>query len=105
MCNQTEFGPILGNLKVSTHVENGKPIVMIHGDKNGLESFGEFLIEMSKVEYASCPGLPDGESIHTHIKPEYHLSDCSCETIISRLDRKNTDEFRSHFKSKRRDWT
>lgn len=97
MRNETDYGIIDGNLKVTHYRENEKDFVMIHGDKQGLKSLGEMLIQLSKSEYKKSHW--QDEAFHTHIYPNMHLSECSAETIIGRLDRKN-GEFPPNFKGK-----
>ena len=88
MGNKTEYGPIEGNLEISTIVENDHTKIMIHGDPDGLKSLGKILISISELDQNQFKGLPVGESIHIHISPNYHLTKSSYETIIGRLDKK-----------------
>ena len=98
MGNETEFGPIKGNLWISTIEEDGRTKVMIYGDPDGMESFGKVLINMSQVDQNKYVGMPDGERDHTHIYPGHQLSQNSLETILGRLDAKGTGEFPKGFK-------
>ena len=95
--NNTEYGSILGNLQIYNFKEFNKKFIAIYCDKKGLESFGKFLIKLSKEKYSRMPGLPKGERIHTHIYPNFHLSKDSSETIIGRLDAKGIRAFPKNF--------
>jgi len=100
MRNETDYGPLNGNLRINTIEEDGRTKVMIYGDPEGLKSFGEILIAMSQVDQNDFPGLYVGDRDHMHIRPDFHLSKDSLETIIGRLDAKGTGEFPKNFKGK-----
>ena len=102
MGNETEYGPINGNLQIKTIDEDGRTKVMIYGDPNGMESFGKMLIKMSQVDQNKYIGMSDGERDHTHIYSGHHLSKDSLETIIGRLDAKGTGEFPKGFKGNKK---
>jgi hypothetical protein len=97
MKNETEHGPIGGNLQIWMIDEEGKNKIMIYGDPEGLKSLGEVLIKLAEVDQESYVGLPDGERDHLHIYPGFHLSDGSLETILGRLDAKGTGKFPKAF--------
>lgn len=97
MRNQTEHGPLIGNLQIWTIEEDKRQKVLIYGDPKGLESFGNILIALSKVNQEEILDMPNGFRDHMHIYPDSQLSRGSVETIIGRLDGKGTYEFPPNF--------
>ena len=98
--SKTEYGYIEGNLEITSIEEDNRKIIMIHGDPEGLFSFGEILIRLSKQDQNKFSGLPIGAREHIHMLPNNQLSKTSKETIIGRLDAKGTGKFPSSYKKK-----
>ena len=99
MGNNTEFGLIEGNLQIRTINEDDQIKIMIYGDPEGMESFGNVLINLARTDQNKYKNMPDGERDHTHIYPGHQLSLDSSETIIGRLDAKGTGAFPEGYKS------
>jgi hypothetical protein len=67
--------------------------VLIHGDPEGLRSFGELLIKMADLDQNSLAALPIGAREHIHLQPDLDLSKSSVQVIVGRLDAKGTGDF------------
>jgi len=67
--------------------------VMIHGDPEGLRSFGKLLIKLANLDQEKRSYLPIGAQEHYHLRPNYELSKSSVTTIVGRIDEKGTGDF------------
>jgi hypothetical protein len=67
--------------------------VLIHGDTEGLRSFGELLIKMADLDQNSLAALPVGAREHIHLQPDFDLSKSSVQVIVGRLDAKGNGDF------------
>lgn len=94
---------IIGNLDifVARNEEEGEEWdeVLIHGDSEGLKSLAQLLIEIANVQQEKIADdiLPIGAREHITLMPNQDLSKSSNQTIIGRLDAKNTGEFYESF--------
>ncbi|WP_295770822.1 hypothetical protein [uncultured Mucilaginibacter sp.] len=67
--------------------------VLIHGDPEGLRSFGKLLIELANLDQEIEPDLPTGAREHIHLQPDLDISKSSVQVIAGRLDAKGTGNF------------
>jgi hypothetical protein len=67
--------------------------VMIHGDPEGLKSFGKLLIKLANLDQEKRKDLPIGAKEHYHLRPNRELSKSSVTTIVGRIDAKGTGYF------------
>ena len=69
--------------------------ILIHGDRDGLKSFGEMLIKLSELDQNKLGNdyLPIGAREHFHLRPNIELSKSSNEVIVGRLDSKGDGKF------------
>ena len=51
--------------------------VLIHGDPEGLRSFGNLLIKMANLDQNSITDLPIGAREHLHLQPDFDISKSS----------------------------
>ena len=66
---------------------------MIHGDPEGLRSFGKLLIKLADLDQEKRSDLPIGAKEHYHLRPNKELSKNSITAIVGRLDAKGTGRF------------
>lgn len=73
--------------------------VVIHGDPEGLRSFGNVLINLANAHQDKIDDgrLPVGERQHIKLRPGFEISKSSDEVTIGRLDAKKTGEFYNRF--------
>jgi hypothetical protein len=74
--------------------------VMIHGDPEGLRSFGELLIKLADLDQENRSDLPIGAKEHYHLRPNWELGKSSVETIVGRIDAKGTGHFYDRYIAK-----
>jgi len=74
--------------------------ILIHGDPEGLKSFGKFLIRIAELNQDAIHDLPVGAREHFHLSPNVDLSKSSSEVIVGRLDAKGTGSFYDMYVSK-----
>ena len=67
--------------------------VSIHGDPEGLRSFGELLIKLADLNQNSVAALPIGTREHIHLQPDFDLSKSSVQVTVGRLDAKGIGDF------------
>ena len=67
--------------------------VLIHGDPEGLRSFGKLLIKLADLDQEKRTDLPVGAKEHYHLRPNYELAKSSVTTIVGRIDEKGTGDF------------
>lgn len=67
--------------------------VLIHGDPDGLRSFGELLIKIADLNQNTIPDLPIGAREHIHLQPNLDISKSSAQVIVGRIDAKGTGLF------------
>jgi len=71
--------------------------VLIHGDHEGLRSFGKLLLELADLDQETEEHLPIGAREHYHLRPNLELSKSSVQTIVGRIDAKSTGDFYDRF--------
>jgi hypothetical protein len=76
--------------------------ILIHGDPEGLRSFGTLLLKLADTNQDDIVGLPVGAREHIHLRPKYDLSNSSENVIVGRLDAKGTGVFYNRFVPKKR---
>ena len=64
--------------------------VLIHGDPEGLRSFAKLLMKIADLNKENQPDFPIGTREHYHLRPNLELGKSSVETIVGRLDAKDT---------------
>jgi hypothetical protein len=74
--------------------------VLIHGDQEGLRSFGKLLIKLADLDQEKRLDIPIGAKEHYHLRPNFELSKSSIEAIVGRLDAKGTGRFYDRFIAK-----
>jgi hypothetical protein len=74
--------------------------VLIHGDPEGLRSFGKLLIKLANLDQENRPDLPIGAKEHYHLQPNLELSKNSVTAIVGRLDAKGTGCFYDGYRAK-----
>jgi len=78
--------------------------VMIHGDPEGLRSFGKLLIKLAKLNQEKRSDLPIGAKEHYHLRPNWELGKSSVEVIVGRIDAKGTGRFYDRYVEKDPPW-
>ena len=74
--------------------------VLIHGDPEGLRSFGNLLIKMADLDQNSITDLPMGAREHLHLQPDFDISKSSVQVIVGRIDAKGTGAFYDRYVEK-----
>jgi hypothetical protein len=76
--------------------------VLIHGDPEGLRSFATLLMKIADLnqEEETETELPGGAREHYHLRPNWELGKSSVETIVGRLDAKETGRFYDRYVAK-----
>jgi hypothetical protein len=74
--------------------------VLIHGDPEGLRSFGKLLIKLANLNLETMKELPIGAREHYHLRPNLELGKSSVEAIVGRIDAKGTGRFYDRFIAK-----
>jgi len=74
--------------------------VMIHGDPEGLKSFGKLLIKLANLDQEKRSDLPIGAKEHYHLRPNWELGKSSVEAIVGRIDAKGTGRFYDRYIAK-----
>ena len=74
--------------------------VLIHGDPEGLRSFGNLLIKMADLDQNSITDLPIGAREHLHLQPDFDISKSSLLVIVGRIDAKGTGAFYDRYVEK-----
>jgi len=74
--------------------------VLIHGDPEGLRSFGNLLIKMADLDQNSITDLPIGAREHLHLQPDFDISKSSLQVIVGRIDAKGTGAFYDRYVEK-----
>ena len=74
--------------------------VLIHGDPEGLRSFGKLLIKMADLDQNSITDLPIGAREHLHLQPDFDISKSSVQVIVGRIDAKGTGAFYDRYVEK-----
>jgi len=71
--------------------------VLIHGDPEGLRSFGKLLLELADMDQETEEHLPIGAREHYELRPNMELSKSSIQTVVGRIDAKGTGKFYDRF--------
>jgi hypothetical protein len=74
--------------------------VMIHGDPEGLRSFGKLLIKLANLDQEKRSDLPIGAKEHYHLSPNWELAKSSVATTVGRIDAKGTGDFYDRYIAK-----
>lgn len=67
--------------------------IHINGDSDGLRSLAKLLLALAEIDQNDLnhEELPAGASVHTSLVPNITISKTSNETIIGRLDKKDSN--------------
>jgi hypothetical protein len=88
---------IRGHLEIRSYHEDGESCINIHGDPDGLRSFGKLLMALGELDQNTLTDYPDYAQEHVHLNPDWQLSLSSHSTVVGRLDDKAGGPFHDKF--------
>jgi hypothetical protein len=93
-----------GTLVVQQAQDSDGQLVILHGDSQGLRSFGELLMALAELDQTkSPPNDPNwaGVGMSVHLRPGLHIHPQSLQVVVMRLDGRKTARLPDWFRKAR----